>query len=132
MSDFSKMFEGFMKQGQDMAEKMGKEFAAHQSTMLDAVKDYMPEGMAEQIEENLGEGIDAKTRALVTLAGLTAKGGDDAAAITAATKSAKAAGASNREISEAILQMTTLGAVTAVPKAMMTAMAALASDGGNT
>lgn len=131
MSDFSKMFEGFMQQGQDMAEKMGKEFAKNQSAWMDAAKGMMPEGMADMAEGMMGEGIDAKTRALATIAGLTAKGAEDTAAITTAIHAAVAAGASKREISETILQMTAIGAVAGVPKAMMAAMAAFSADGGS-
>jgi 4-carboxymuconolactone decarboxylase len=132
MSDFNKLFDGFMKQGQDMAEKLGKDFAKNQSSWTDQIKGLMPEGVAENMQNMMGEGLDIKTRALLTVAGQTAKGAEDAAAVTAAIKGAQAAGASNREITEAILQMTAVGAVTGVPKAMMLAMAAFATDGGNT
>jgi 4-carboxymuconolactone decarboxylase len=131
MSDFTKMFEGFMKQGQEMAEQMGKEFTKNQSVWLDSVKDMMPEGMADMAQGMVGDGLDAKTRALATVAGLTAKGAEDTIAITTAINAATAAGASKREISETILQMTAIGAVTGVPKAMMAAMAAFSTDGGS-
>ncbi|MEJ6708030.1 MAG: carboxymuconolactone decarboxylase family protein [Amylibacter sp.] len=131
MSDFSKMFEGFMKQGQEMAEQMGKDFSKNQSVWLESAKDMMPDGMADMAQGLVGEGIDGKTRALVTVAGLTAKGAEDSVAITTAINAAKAAGASKREITETILQMTAIGAVTGVPKAMMAAMAAFSTDGGS-
>ncbi len=131
MSDFSKMFEGFMKQGQDMAEQMGKEFAKNQAEWLDKAKGMMPEGMADMAQGMVGDGIDAKTRALATVAGLTAKGAEDTAAITTAIHAATAAGASKREVTETILQMTAIGAVTGVSKAMMAAMAAFSTDGGS-
>ena len=119
-----------MKQGQEMAEQMGKDFAQNQSAWADQVKTMMPEGMADMAQGMVGEGIDAKTRSLATIAGLTAKGADDAVSLTTAINAAVAAGASKREISETILQMTAIGAVTGVPKAMMTAMSVFASDGG--
>ncbi|WGI23402.1 carboxymuconolactone decarboxylase family protein [Amylibacter sp. IMCC11727] len=131
MSDFSKMFEGFMKQGQDMAEQMGKEFAKNQAEWLGKAKGMMPEGMADMAQGMVGDGIDAKTRALATVAGLTAKGAEDTAAITTAIHAATAAGASKREVTETILQMTAIGAVTGVSKAMMAAMAAFSTDGGS-
>ena len=128
MSDVFKMFEGFLKQSQDMAEQMGKEFTKNQGEWLDKTKDFMPEGMTQAM---VGEGIDAKTRALATVAGLTANGADDTAAITTAIHAATAAGASKREILETILQMVTIGVVTGVSKAMIAAMAAFSTDGGS-
>ena len=129
MKDFNKLFEDFMKQGQDMAEKMGKDIADAQTAWIDQMQDFMPEGVADSMKGMVGEGLDAQTRALATVAGLTAKGAEDTAIVTAAIQSAMAAGASQREITEAILQMTSIGAVSGVPKAMMAAMSAFAMDG---
>nr|WP_325253791.1 carboxymuconolactone decarboxylase family protein [Amylibacter sp.] len=131
MNDFNKLFEGFVKQSQEFAEKMGKDFAQAQTAWLDQMKDFMPEGMADAMKGMVGEGLDAQTRALTTIAGLTAKGAEDTAVLTAAIKAAMVAGASQREITETILQMTSVGAVTGVQKAMMTAMTAFAMDGAN-
>ncbi|MDR6264403.1 carboxymuconolactone decarboxylase family protein [Roseobacter sp. N2S] len=131
MNDFNKLFEGFIKQSQDMAEKIGKDFAQAQTAWLDQMQDFMPEGMADAMKGMVGEGLDAQTRALATIAGLTAKGAEDTAVLTAAIKAALVAGASQREITETILQMTSVGAVTGVQKAMMTAMSAFAMDGAN-
>ena len=129
MSDVFKMFEGFLKQSQDMAEQMGKEFTKNQGEWLDKTKDFMPEGMADMAQEMVGEGIDVKMRALATVAGLTANGADDTVAITTAIHEATAAGASKREILETILQMVAIGVVTGVSKAMIAAMAAFSTDG---
>ena len=129
MSDVFKMFEGFLKQSQDMAEQMGKEFTKNQGEWLDKTKDFMPEGMADMAQEMVGEGIDVKMRALATVAGLTANGADDTAAIITAIHAATAAGASKREILETILQMAAIGVVTGVSKAMIAAMAAFSTDG---
>jgi 4-carboxymuconolactone decarboxylase len=126
MNDVFKMFEGFLKQSQDMAEQIGKEFTKNQGEWLDKTKDFMPEGMTQAM---VGEGIDAKTRALATVAGLTANGADDTAAITTAIHAATAAGASKREILETILQMVTIGVVTGVSKAMIAAMATFSTEG---
>ena len=130
MSDFQKMFEGFMKQGQDLADQMGQEFSKAQAQWLDQVKDYLPEGVAEQLGDIMGEGIDAKTRALLTIAGLTAKGGGDQAALGAAIQAARQAGATRREITETIMQMGAVGSFDGVTKAMTVAMTVLATDGG--
>ena len=129
MSDVFKMFEGFLKQSQDMAEQMGKEFTKNQGEWLDKTKDFMPEGMADMAQDMVGEGIDVKTRALATVAGLTANGADDTAAITTAIHAATAAGASKREILETILQMVAIGVVTGVSKAMIAAMATFSTEG---
>ena len=129
MSDVFKMFEGFLKQSQDMAEQIGKEFTKNQGEWLDKTKEFMPEGMADMAQDMVGEGIDVKTRALATLAGLTANGADDTAAITAAIHASIAAGASKREILETILQMVAIGVVTGVSKAMIAAMATFSTEG---
>ena len=129
MSDVFKIFEGFLKHSQDMAEQMGKEFTKNQGEWLDKMKDFMPEGMADMAQDMVGESIDVKTRALATVAGLTANGADDIAAITAAIHAAIAAGASKREILETILQMVAIGVVTDISKAMIAAMAAFSTDG---
>lgn len=130
MNDFQKMFEGFMKQGQEFADQMSGEVAKAQSAWLDQVKDYLPDEVAEQMGDALGPGIDAKTRALLTVGGLTAKGGGDREALAGAIKAARAAGASRREVSEAIMQMGAVGALDGVTKAMGVAMAVLSSEGG--
>jgi len=129
MSDVFKMFEGFLKQSKDMAEQMGEEFTKNQGEWLDKTKDFMPEGMADMAQDMVGEGIDVKTRALATVAGLTANGADDTAAITTAIHAATAAGASKREILETILQMVAIGVVTDISKAMIAATAAFSTDG---
>ena len=129
MSDVFKMFEGFLKQSQDMAEQIGKEFTKNQGEWLDKTKEFMPEGMEDMAQDMVGEGIDVKTRALATVAGLTANGADDTTAITTAIHAATAAGASKREILETILQMVAIGVVTGVSKAMIAAMAAFSTDG---
>lgn len=130
MSDFSKVFEEFMKQGQDMAGQLGKKFARNQSAYLDQMKELMPENMADMAQGMIGEGIDTKTRALATIAGLTAKGAEDTAVLTAAINGALTAGPSRREITETILQMTAVGAMAGVPKAMMAAMTVFAIGDG--
>ncbi|MEM7441025.1 MAG: carboxymuconolactone decarboxylase family protein [Pseudomonadota bacterium] len=129
MSDFTKMFEGFMKQGQELAEQMGSEVSKAQGAWLDQVKDYLPEGVAEQLGDVMGTGLDGKTRALATIAGITAKGAGDTAALTAAIKAALAADASRREITETIMQMAAVGALDGVGKAMPVAVTVFATDG---
>ena len=70
MSDFSKMFEGFMKQGQEMAEQMGKDFAKNQADWLDKAKGMMPESMADMAQGMVGDGLDAKRARWQPLQGL--------------------------------------------------------------
>lgn len=129
MSDFTKMFEGFMKQGMEMADQMGAEFSKVQGAWFDQVKDYLPEEVAARLSDAMGPGVDAKTRALLTIAGITAKGAGDTAALTAAIKAARSADASQREVSEAILQMAAIGALDGVGKAMPVAMSVFATEG---
>ena len=129
MNDFAKLFDSFMKQGQDMAEQMGAEFQKAQAQWFDVMKDYMPPEVAEQMADMIGPGLDPKTRALLIIAGLTAKGAGDREALAGAVQAARAAEASRKEVMETILQMGTIGAFDGVAKASAIAMTVLAAEG---
>ncbi|MEM6617676.1 MAG: carboxymuconolactone decarboxylase family protein [Pseudomonadota bacterium] len=136
MSELAKFFDGMMRQSQDMAEKMGMDtrlmdpWREMMVKNVELAEDMVPAQMKEALEHMVGQGLDPKARALTTVAGLTARGAEDTAILTTAINAAIAAGASNREISETILQMAGIGAVTGVPKAMTIAMGIMASKGG--
>lgn len=130
MTDFAKLFDGFMRQGQQMAEQMGTEFQKAQAQWFEGMKDHLPPEMADQMAGMMGPGLDPKARALMTIAGLTARGGGDHEALTGAIKAARAAGAGHREVTETILMMGAIGAFDGVAKASAIAMTVLAAEGG--
>ncbi|MEL7088620.1 MAG: carboxymuconolactone decarboxylase family protein, partial [Planctomycetota bacterium] len=75
--EMSKYFATMMAQGQEMAKSMG--FEPSKVPDMPKMADWMPTMPAEMMEAFLGkglnpEGLDAKTRLLVTLAALTVLG----------------------------------------------------------
>ena len=72
------------------------------------------------------EGLDAKTRLLVSLAALTALGSVAEPQITLTVRHAMEAGATEREITEVIWQMSMFGGLPAMQKALELAQAVFA------
>ncbi len=72
------------------------------------------------------EGLDAKTRLLVSLAALTALGSVAEPQITMTVRHALEAGATEREITEVIWQMSMFGGLPAMQKALELAQAVFA------
>ena len=64
------------------------------------------------------EGLDARTRLLVTIAALTVLGAQAEAQLRLTIRHAIAAGATQREIAEVIFQMSMFGGVPAMTKAL--------------
>ena len=74
------------------------------------------------------EGLDAKTRLLLTLAGLTVLGAQGEAQIRLTVRHALAAGSTKQEIAETIAMMGMFGGVPAMAKAMELATEAMEED----
>ena len=72
------------------------------------------------------EGLDARTRLLVTLAALTATGAQAEPQLRLTVRHAREAGASEREIAEVIWQMSMFGGLPAMQKALEIAQGVLA------
>jgi len=72
------------------------------------------------------DGLDAKTRLLVTLAALTVLGAQAEAQVRLTVRHALAAGATKREIAEVIWQMSMFGGLPAMQKALETAQSVFA------
>jgi 4-carboxymuconolactone decarboxylase len=128
--DFTKFFAQMMEQGQQMA----KAFAPSMENIdLKAFEKMFPAMPKEVLEAWFGktfnpEGLDARTRFLVTIAALTVQGplGEPQMRIT--IKNALAAGATQREIAEVIFQMSMFGGVPAMQKALETAQSVFADQ----
>ena len=124
-------FEALFKQTQDMAQDMAK-------AMNPALASFTPEGFekmwptipAEMMEMMMGkqfnpEGLDAKTRLLLTLQGLTIQGAQAEPQIRLTVRHALAAGATKQEIADTIAQAAMFGGVPAMNKAMELARQAI-------
>jgi 4-carboxymuconolactone decarboxylase len=120
----SNPFEMMMAQAQQMAKGMNP--ALENFNAQDAFKGYealwptMPKDFMEMIfGRGLSqEGLDAKTRLLLTLAGLTMQGAQNETALRRTVRHALEAGASKDEIAETIAQMSMFAGIPAMTKAM--------------
>ncbi|MAX72068.1 carboxymuconolactone decarboxylase family protein [Alterinioella nitratireducens] len=117
-------FEALFKQTQDMAKDMAK-------AMNPALASFTPDGFekmwptipAEMMEMMMGkqfnpEGLDSKTRLLLTLQGLTIQGAHAEPQIRLTVRHALEAGATKQEIADTIAQAAMFGGVPAMTKAM--------------
>ena len=130
MTDTTNPFEAMIKAGQDWAK-----------TLNPALETFVPKGLEglwptmskEAMEAFMGkglnrEGLDSKTRLLLTLMGLTVMGGQADLQIKLTVRHAREAGATKQEIAETIAQAGMFGGIPAMTKAMETATAAMEED----
>ncbi len=126
--DFTKLFAQMMEQGQQMA----KAFApALENVDVKAFEKLFPAMPKDMLEAFFGktfnpEGLDARTRFLVTIAALTVLGPVGEPQLRATVQNALAAGATRREIAEVIWQMSMFGGLPAMQKALEIAQAVFA------
>ncbi len=118
MSDYRKLFEAMMQQGQEMAKAWNPALEAMAGQPVDKLwptmsKDWMDMAFGRTFNP---EGLDAKTRLLLTLAALTVLGGHAEPQIRLTVRHAVAAGATPQEIAEAIHQMAMFGGWPAMQK----------------
>ena len=123
-------FEAMMKMGQDWARSMNVDMDAFTPKGFENLWPTMP---AETMEMFFGKGInpdglDARTRLMLTLAGLTVLGAQAEAQIRLTVRHLVEAGASKQEIAEVIAQMGMFAGVPAMTKAMELATEVLEKD----
>ena len=112
-------------------QKASEEWAKAAGSWLDAVPQAtMPKDMLEAFfgKDYNPEGLDAKTRLLLTLGALTVLGGQAEAQIKITVRHAREAGATDREIVETIAQMSVFGGVPAMTAAMTVARSVFDED----
>ncbi|RLJ60308.1 4-carboxymuconolactone decarboxylase [Litoreibacter meonggei] len=131
MSDPNNPFEAMMKMGQDMAKNMNPALEAFTPK---GFENMMPTMSAEIMEQFMGkgmnpEGLDAKTRLLLTLTGLTIQGAQAESQIRITVRHLVEAGATKQEIAETIAQAAMFGGVPAMSKAMELATEVLDGEG---
>ncbi len=123
-------FEAMMKMGQDWAKSMNIDADAFTPKGFENLWPTMP---AETMEMFFGKGVnpdglDAKTRLMLTLAALTVLGAQADAQIRLTVRHLVEAGAMKQEIAEVIAQMGMFAGVPAMTKAMELANDVLEKD----
>ena len=118
--DFTKMFKTMVEQGQDMVRSFNPGLETFQ---LKGFETMFPTMSKDMMEMWFGktfnrEGLDAKTRLLVTIAALTVLGAQAEPQLRLAIRHALEAGATTREIAEVIYQMSMFGGLPAMTKAL--------------
>ncbi|MEW2917765.1 carboxymuconolactone decarboxylase family protein [Ruegeria sp. ANG10] len=113
-------FELMMKQAQDMAKAMNPAMENFSPKGFEALWPTMPKEVMEMMFGNTvnKDGLDAKTRLLLTLAGLTCQGAQADAAVRQTVRHALEAGAKKQEIVETIGQMSVFAGIPAMTRAL--------------
>ncbi|WP_151718015.1 carboxymuconolactone decarboxylase family protein [Gemmobacter serpentinus] len=126
--EFTKLFNTMMEQSQEMVRAFNPALESLPVKGLDA---FFPTMTKDMMEMWFGktfnrEGLDAKTRLLVTIAALTVLGAHAEPQLKLSVRHALASGATQREIAEVIWQMSMFGGVPAMQKALEVAQAVFA------
>ena len=129
--DFTKLFKSMMEQGQEMVRAFNPALETMQVKGFDTLFPTMTRDMMEMWFGKTfnKEGLDAKTRLLVTLAALTVLGAQAEPQIRLTIRHALAAGATKREIAEVISQMSMFGGLPAMTKALEIAQGVFGETG---
>ncbi|MBT9382523.1 carboxymuconolactone decarboxylase family protein [Pseudooceanicola sp. CBS1P-1] len=125
MSDPKNPFEFFMAQAQDMAKAMNPSLETFTPKGFETLWPVMPKDWMEMAFGKAfnKEGLDAKTRLFLTLAGLTMHGAQAESQLRLTVRHLLEVGATKQEIAEAIAQMSMFAGIPA-----MTRAAALAKE----
>ena len=120
MTDPKNPFEAMMAMGQDMAKALNPALESFTPKGFEALWPTMPKEVMETVMGKTfnPEGLDAKTRLLLTLGALTMLGAQAEAQIRMTVRHAIEAGATKQEIAEAIAVMGVFAGVPAMSKAM--------------
>ena len=130
MTDPTNPFAAMMKAGQDWAKTLNPALESFTPKGFEALWPVMPK---ELMETFMGktfnpEGLDAKTRMLLTLAALTVLGAQAEAQVRLTVRHAREAGATKQEVAETIAMMGMFGGVPAMTKAMELATEVMEED----
>ncbi len=127
MSEATNPFEAMMKQAQDMAKAFNPALESFSPRGFEALWPTMPKEVMELMFGNAvnKDGLDAKTRLLITLAGLTMQGAQADTAVRQTVRHAVQAGAKKQEIVETIGQMSVFAGIPAMSRALELAQEAM-------
>jgi 4-carboxymuconolactone decarboxylase len=133
MSDeLTKLFAQMMEQGQKMAAAFAPALDGVDVKGFEKLFPSMPKDMLETWFGKTfnPEGLDARTRLLVTIAALTVLGAQSQPQLALTIRQAMTAGATKREIAEVIWQMSMFGGLPAMQKALEIAQGVFAETAG--
>ncbi|PVA07971.1 carboxymuconolactone decarboxylase family protein [Thalassorhabdomicrobium marinisediminis] len=133
MSDKTNPFDAWMKASQDWAKGVSPEFAEVMAKSMQGVEDLMPTMPKEMMEAFMGKGmnpeaLDAKTKLLLTLQGLTIQGAFAEPQIKLTVRHALEAGASAQEVTETIALAGLFGGAPSMAKALELAQQVIKKD----
>ena len=125
---WQKMMAQMMEQGQEMARAFNP---AMETFKVKGFEDFVPTMTKDFMEMAFGrtfnrDGLDAKTRLLVTIGALTVLGAQAEPQMKMTVRHALEAGATEREIAEVIWQMSVFGGLPAMQKALEIAQSVFA------
>lgn len=130
---WTKMMAQMVEQGQQMARAFNP---ALETFRVKGFEDLIPTMSRDFMEAAFGrtfnrEGLDARTRLLVTIAALTVLGAQAEPQLKLAIRHALEAGATDREVAEVICQMSLFGGLPAMQKALAIAQGVFAERKGD-
>ncbi|PYG34642.1 carboxymuconolactone decarboxylase family protein [Pelagimonas varians] len=130
MSDGKTPFELMMEQAQEMTKAFNPAMTSFDPKGMEKLwptmgKDAMEMFFGKGMSKN---GLDAKTRLLLTLAGLTMQGAQAEAPLRLTVRHALEAGATEEEIAETIAQMSMFAGIPAMTRAMEMAKSVMADQ----
>ncbi|WP_435137981.1 carboxymuconolactone decarboxylase family protein [Pseudopelagicola sp. nBUS_19] len=133
MTDSKNPFETMFAQYQEMAKAMNPALESFTPKGFEALWPTMPKDVMEMFFGNTinSNGLDAKTRLLLTLAALTVLGAQADAQIRLTVRHLMEAGATRQEIVECIGQMSMFAGIPASTRAMDLAQEILAEKKGS-
>ncbi|QFQ86419.1 carboxymuconolactone decarboxylase family protein [Paracoccus kondratievae] len=127
---FARLFAQMMASGQEMARAINPALEHFDMRSLEKLVPTIP---ADMLEMWFGktfnrEGLDAKTRLLLTIGAITVQGALAEPQLRMTIRQALAAGATKREIAETIFQMSMFGGLPAMQKALEVAQSVYAEE----
>lgn len=123
-------FEAMLKQAHDLARAFNPALESFSPKGFEALWPTMPKDVMELMFGNTvnKDGLDAKTRLLLTLAGLTMQGAQADTAVRQTVRHAIEAGAKKQEIVETIGQMSVFAGIPAMTRALELAREAMGDE----
>ena len=127
---FAKMMGAMLEQGQQMARAFAPALEGIDVKGFEKLFPTMPKDMLEAWFGKTfnPEGLDARTRLLVTIAALTVLGAQAEPQLRLTIRQALSAGATKREVAEVIWQMSMFGGLPAMQKALEIAQSVFAEE----
>ncbi|MFV2052460.1 carboxymuconolactone decarboxylase family protein [Aliiroseovarius sp. YM-037] len=120
MTDPKNPFDDMMKQAQELAKAFNPAMESFSPRGFENLWPTMPKDFMEMVFGNAvnKDGLDAKTRLLLTLAGLTMQGAQADSPIRVTVRHALEAGAKPQEIAETIGTMSVFAGIPAMTRAL--------------